>query len=72
MANANMGRGVSSRRQSANDIDRHVGARLRERRCMLGLTQSVMATLLGVSYQQLCKYECAITGSRLGNSIKSP
>jgi transcriptional regulator with XRE-family HTH domain len=42
------------------DIDRHVGARLRERRIMLGLTQQQMAELIGVTYQQAHKYEKGI------------
>ena len=41
----------------AQDIDRHVGARMRERRIMLGLTQQQMAELIGVTYQQAQKYE---------------
>ena len=45
------------RRARAQDIDRHVGARLRERRIMLGLTQQQMAELIGVTYQQAHKYE---------------
>ena len=39
------------------DIDRHVGARIRERRIMLGLTQQQLADLIGVTYQQAHKYE---------------
>ena len=39
------------------DIDRYVGARMRERRIMLGLTQQQMAELIGVTYQQAHKYE---------------
>jgi transcriptional regulator with XRE-family HTH domain len=42
------------------DIDRHVGARIRERRIMLGLTQQQLADLIGVTYQQAHKYERAI------------
>src|SRR5215831_1834416 len=42
------------------DIDRHVGARVRERRIMLGLTQQQLADLIGVTYQQAHKYERAI------------
>ena len=60
MANANRGRGVVSSQRIANDIDRHVGARLRERRCMLGLSQQEMAALIGVTYQQAHKYEKGI------------
>ncbi len=42
------------------DIDRHVGGRVRERRIMLGLTQQQLADLIGVTYQQAHKYERAI------------
>jgi transcriptional regulator with XRE-family HTH domain len=44
-------------RSRAQDVDRHVGARMRERRVMLGLTQQQMAELIGVTYQQAHKYE---------------
>ncbi len=44
----------------ANDTDRHVGARIRERRVMLGLSQQQMADLIGVTYQQAHKYERGI------------
>ena len=44
-------------RARAQDIDRHLGARMRERRIMLGLNQQQMAELIGVTYQQLYKYE---------------
>jgi transcriptional regulator with XRE-family HTH domain len=47
-------------RSRAQDIDRHVGARMRERRVMLGLTQQQMAELIGVTYQQAHKYEKGI------------
>lgn len=47
-------------RTRAQDIDRHVGARMRERRIMLGLTQQQMAELIGVTYQQAHKYEKGI------------
>ena len=43
-------------RSRAQDIDRYVGARMRERRIMLGLTQQQMAELIGVTYQQAHKY----------------
>src|SRR5271156_7060602 len=41
-------------------IDRHVGARVRERRIMLGFTQQQLADLIGVTYQQAHKYERGI------------
>jgi transcriptional regulator with XRE-family HTH domain len=56
-------RGVSTARRSTartQDIDRHVGSRVRERRIMLGLTQQQLADLIGVTYQQAHKYERAI------------
>jgi transcriptional regulator with XRE-family HTH domain len=53
---------VSTRRSTSRtqDIDRHVGARIRERRIMLGLTQQQLADLIGVTYQQAHKYERGI------------
>jgi transcriptional regulator with XRE-family HTH domain len=47
-------------RHRLKDIDRHVGARMRERRIMLGLSQQQMAELVGVTYQQAHKYEKGI------------
>ena len=44
----------------AREVDRYVGARIRERRIMLGLTQQEMAELIGVTYQQAHKYERGI------------
>src|SRR5580658_485471 len=46
--------------QRTQDIDCHVGARIRERRIMLGLTQQQIADLIGVTYQQAHKYERGI------------
>ena len=48
------------RRSRPQDVDRHVGIRMRERRIMLGLTQQQMAELIGVTYQQAHKYEKGI------------
>jgi transcriptional regulator with XRE-family HTH domain len=56
-------RAATSGRRSVGrtqDIDRHVGARVRERRIMLGLTQQQLADLIGVTYQQAHKYERGI------------
>jgi transcriptional regulator with XRE-family HTH domain len=44
----------------ANDTDKHVGARIRERRIMMGLSQQQMADMIGVTYQQAHKYERGI------------
>ena len=54
---------MTDRRASAKrvqDVDRYVGARMRERRIMLGLTQQELAELIGVTYQQAHKYETGI------------
>ncbi len=51
-----------------NPIDVHVGARLRARRTLLGLSQTVVANSIGLTFQQLQKYEKGanrISGSSL-------
>jgi len=42
----------------ANDIDLHLGKRLRRRRRLMGLTQQQLATAVGIRFQQIQKYEC--------------
>lgn len=52
----------------ADDVDLHVGKRLRRRRRLLGMTQQDLGTQVGVRFQQIQKYECGanrITASRL-------
>jgi transcriptional regulator with XRE-family HTH domain len=44
----------------AQNVDRHVGTRIRERRIMLGYTQQQLAEMIGVTYQQAHKYERGI------------
>ncbi|HEY4251295.1 MAG TPA: helix-turn-helix transcriptional regulator [Roseomonas sp.] len=41
----------------ASAADHHVGARIRERRVMMGLSQQQLAKMIGVTYQQAHKYE---------------
>jgi transcriptional regulator with XRE-family HTH domain len=51
-----------------NPIDIHVGARVRQRRAVLGVSQEKLAAEIGVSFQQVQKYENGanrIGGSRL-------
>ena len=51
-----------------NPIDVHVGARLRARRTLLGLSQTALGDIAGLSFQQLQKYENGgnrISASRL-------
>ena len=38
-------------------VDDHVGSRIRLRRTLLGMTQEQLAAALGISYQQIQKYE---------------
>ena len=45
---------------SATKVDEFVGARVRERRKQLGLSQERLADTLGVSFQQVQKYEIGI------------
>jgi len=40
-----------------NPIDVHVGARIRLRRTLLGISQSTLAETLGLTFQQVQKYE---------------
>ena len=52
----------------ANEIDAHVGQRLRQRRWMLGLTQQQLGERIGIKFQQVQKYETGqnrISASRL-------
>ena len=52
----------------SNVVDAYVGARLRVRRVMLGLSQGKLGQLLGVTFQQIQKYEKGsnrISASRL-------
>jgi transcriptional regulator with XRE-family HTH domain len=51
---------VKRKNLKTQDIERHVGQRIRERRTMLGLTQQQLAELIGVTYQQAHKYERGI------------
>ncbi len=42
---------------TANLIDVHVGARLRARRSLLGMSQTALANAVGLTFQQIQKYE---------------
>lgn len=53
---------------NAEDIDVSVGRRLRDRRTLLGLSQSALAQSVGLTFQQIQKYERGanrISASRL-------
>ena len=44
-------------RKSPNSTDRHVGARVRMRRMMLSMSQEKLGDALGLTFQQVQKYE---------------
>jgi len=44
-------------KKQANSIDRMVGERVRDRRMALGMSQEMLARKLGLSFQQIQKYE---------------
>lgn len=67
-----------STKKIPNPIDVHVGARVRLRRTMLGLSQEKLGESLGITFQQIQKYEKGsnrIGASRLqslSNILKTP
>jgi transcriptional regulator with XRE-family HTH domain len=59
--------------KSVDAVDEYIGARMRERRVELSITQSRLADELGVSFQQVQKYEKGInriSASRLFDICK--
>lgn len=61
---------LSRRGEGPNPIDVHVGARLRLRRTLMGLSQEKLGEAVGITFQQLQKYERGanrISASRLFN-----
>jgi transcriptional regulator with XRE-family HTH domain len=48
---------VSTAKRSPHAIDRHVGNRVRMRRKMQGMTQEKLGDALGLTFQQVQKYE---------------
>ena len=61
-------RSFSMRKKNANPIDRHVGTRIRMQRMVRGLSQTELGKAVGVTFQQIQKYEKGanrVSGSRL-------
>ena len=55
-------------KKAPNHIDRHVGTRVRMRRMVIGMSQEKLGTALGLTFQQVQKYEKGtnrISASRL-------
>jgi ribosome-binding protein aMBF1 (putative translation factor) len=44
-------------KRAPNPVDKHVGSRIRMRRLMLGMSQEKLADGLGLTFQQVQKYE---------------
>jgi transcriptional regulator with XRE-family HTH domain len=44
-------------KKSPNPIDKHVGSRVRMRRMMIGMSQEKLGDKLGITFQQIQKYE---------------
>lgn len=58
----------TAKKFGADPVDVHIGHRLRARRTLLGISQEELAQRLGVTFQQVQKYEHGrnrISGSRL-------
>jgi transcriptional regulator with XRE-family HTH domain len=61
----------AAKRAAPNPIDKHVGSRVRMRRMMLAMSQEKLSEALGVTFQQIQKYEKGtnrISASRLQQS----
>src|ERR671917_2598173 len=48
---------VKTGERRPNDVDVHVGSRMRQRRKMLNVSQEKLADALGLTFQQVQKYE---------------
>jgi transcriptional regulator with XRE-family HTH domain len=61
-------------KKAPNPVDKHVGARVRSRRILVGMSQEKLGTSLGLTFQQVQKYEKGtnrIGASRLQNIAKT-
>jgi transcriptional regulator with XRE-family HTH domain len=43
--------------KAPNPVDRHVGSRVRMRRMLIGMSQEKLGEALGITFQQIQKYE---------------
>jgi transcriptional regulator with XRE-family HTH domain len=53
-------------RKIPNPVDKHAGSRVRMRRLMLGMSQTKLAEMIGLTFQQVQKYEKGV--NRMGSS----
>ncbi len=69
---------TDTNKKRPNPVDVHVGARIRLRRNMIGLSQEKLGESLGITFQQIQKYEKGMNrvgASRLqaiGNTLNVP
>lgn len=72
----NAGTRIASR--TAGELDRQIGARVRERRLEVGLSQTQLAEALGITFQQIQKYEkgvnrvAAVTLYQISRVLNTP
>lgn len=59
-------RGRSQQREGPHPVDVHVGSRIRMRRTLLGMSQTALGDALGLTFQQVQKYERG--ANRVGSS----
>ncbi|MDP6109239.1 MAG: helix-turn-helix transcriptional regulator [Rhodospirillales bacterium] len=57
---------IAGRRGSPHPVDIHVGSRVRQRRTLLGMSQEKLGDALGLTFQQVQKYEHG--ANRIGSS----
>jgi transcriptional regulator with XRE-family HTH domain len=63
-----MGKAPEISKKPANPVDRHIGLRIRSRRLALGKSQEWLGNQIGLSFQQVQKYEKGtnrVGGSRM-------
>ncbi len=56
-ARAGLPPGTSWPAKTINPVDAHVGARLKLRRTLIGMSQTELGAILGLTFQQIQKYE---------------
>ena len=62
----------------SHPVDVHVGARMRQRRTLLGMSQEKLGTAVGLTFQQIQKYErganrvSASMLSRIADTLDAP
>jgi transcriptional regulator with XRE-family HTH domain len=61
---------TAAKKKVPNPADVHVGARIRMRRMILGISQEKLGTALGVTFQQVQKYEKGATRVGAGRLLE--